>query len=1284
MAIRNTKEGEAMKHNEDSRKSIVQGGVTAQRGFIFQSIIAMIECLERHDWDEIKNEPKSDEDKVDIALYRDKQIISAIQVKSSINPFDRTHVEKWLEALKNDAKASEEVYLYLVGDSFISSCEDFIRENPKEIRKISFENIHNICIGKLVEYIKRSGFGGDIRVDDLEVIDDSLFAQILKNSTAIKPISRTAFEERFRRTLPIHVIPLCLTPIPAIDYEVGLVGRDEITHTVCAMLEENSCTVLVSGLGGIGKTAIMRYVCSDVKNHGKYVAWIKCSDNLRDDLLILRNSLGVPRGDCADDAYKKVIDKIKSQLGGKLYIFLDDLSKEFSRDEQNTLISLGAHIMITSRVKHRHFPSVSIDVLDDQAVINMFYRYYGGDKDHRYKETVRKIIHYVHSHTLLVELLAKAAKEEGGNLDNFYKKLKDEGFFDVSEEEFTTEHDDEELSIEESIIKLYKISNISKEQQRIMKLFTIFTPEKEIYYKIKEWADFDSKEMKKLVALGWLERGGLEYGYFIHQIVKDSLMRQMNQEGTEIRLEDYGALLDKVIDKEEYLDGTVTYEFVRERIVLAEDIATHLWNRWVAHQCIYQGEGKKWISNAGDLFTNLTMVYYAQGSYENALKYGWKAVVIREQLLGTDNLETATSYNGLGMVYQAQGNNEKAYYYYSKSLAICEMKLGMNKTLTAMTYNNIAMVYYAQGDYKNALDYYKKALVIHEQESGTMHPDTATVYNNIAGVYRKLGKYDKAREYQDKSLVIHELFLGTDHPTTAMTYNNMAASYTEKGDYDNALEYYNKALIVIEHMLGTEHPNTSQVYNNIAWIYHALGKYEEALCLYRKALDIDEHVLGIDHPVTVGIFANLVEVYEDLGDYDNALDNYIKILAVRVRALGLNHPDTAMIYSCIARVYCLKGYYGKAKEYYLKGLSIIEDTFGPDHLQTVAYYDGIARTLSLQGEYENALKWYKKVKTISETELGSEHLKTAKIYNNIAGIYQLQANYESALYWFLKSLSIMERVLSSEHPDTAATCNNIGVVYYLQGKFEKALEHYGKTVTVYERVFGLEHPKTGMIYQNIGGAFYMMGDYGKALEYYGKNMSIVEHKFGKEHPDLVNVYSSMATVYLAQKDFDKAMAYNRKALYIGESVLGLEHPDTAWIYNNVGMVLEAKGDYERALEYFSKALDIRERVLGIEHPDTAASYNNVAGVYRVQGEFKKALEYYQKDIAISEQVLGAEHYSTAMTYHNMAGLFIQMDEYAKALDYLKRAYSVFLSTFGENHPYTHETKQSIALIEQRS
>ena len=97
-------------------KGPTNGGIIANRGFIFQAIVAEIQCLERNDWNSIKVEPETNFDKVDIMLYQDGKILSAIQVKSSKNPFERSDVKKWLEKLRADAAEVEEICLYLVGD----------------------------------------------------------------------------------------------------------------------------------------------------------------------------------------------------------------------------------------------------------------------------------------------------------------------------------------------------------------------------------------------------------------------------------------------------------------------------------------------------------------------------------------------------------------------------------------------------------------------------------------------------------------------------------------------------------------------------------------------------------------------------------------------------------------------------------------------------------------------------------------------------------------------------------------------------------------------------------------------------------------------------------------------------------------------------------------------------------------------------------------------------------------------------------------------------------------
>ena len=1211
------------------------GGKISQRGFIFQSIIAMIECLERDDWDEIKMEPETDQDKVDIILYRDSEILSAMQVKSSTNPFERSDVSRWLSALRNDAKEAERITLYLVGDSFTPGCQEYIKDNP-EVNTISFKNLQSICKERLINYIKNAGLIGKVRSDDIELVDNHLFAKIHKNSIHKHPISRAEFEATFRKAMPVHMIPLCLTPIPTINKEVGLIGRNEIKREIRDKLENNGCTALVNGIGGIGKTAVMKHIGNDLMNEGKYVAWIECGGSLQEDLLSLRTALGIPETDKAEDAYIKVINEIRSRLSGKLYLFMDNLSRHLKDDEQEILNGLGIHVMATSRFEHTYFVNTFLDVLDKQSAIDMFYGYYQGDRERRYSSTVWKIIESVHSHTLLIELISKAAWEEGGTLESFYKVLEERGFFDISKEDAGIENAKKELSIEERIIKLYEISELPEIQRHIMRLFTIFTPEKEIFYKVRDWGGLDRQAIRKLVLLGWLAKGGIENGYKIHQIVRDSIAKQIKKNCEDVRLEDYGQLLESVLNTKDYLSETVTYEFVRERIVLPENISEFLWKRWkgIKHR-LDSVTNKQWIYNEAALLSNLSTVYYAQGYYRKTEEYCGKALEINESMEEAENLDTAKLYN------------------------------------------NMASVLSEQGDYERALKYYKKAMKIEELILGTEHSTFATMYNNIAGVYVKQANYDKALEYFEKAMDICHHLLGAEHPDTAKIYDGMSLAYFNKGSYEKALECCRNALAIFVSELGMEHPDTAMAYNNMAEIVRAQGDYEKALDYHAIALSIRERVLGTEHIDTAMTYNNIAWLLREQHEYEKALDYYKKANKIYTSTVGNNHEYTQSTQFSIKNTKLME-----MADLTMKDTKELQDQLNELELSTT--YNEAGGIYFDRGDYKNALDYFEKALAINERVLGTEHPDTARIYNNMAGVFSDQGDYEKAMKYYRKALSIRKNVFGTEHPDTAWVYSNMSFTLREQGDYKKSLEYCGKALSIREQVLGIEHIDTAMSYSCMATLFSDMNDSEKALRFYRKALSIRERVLGTEHPDTADTYNNIACVYEDIKDYENALIYFGKALFVRERVLGTEHPDTSDTYNSMADVYSSQGNHELAIKYYTKTLVVHERLFGKEHPKTARIYSNISWELRELGDYEKALAYNEKALSIYKREYGMEHPDTATMYNNMAHIYLAQNRYEKSIECFKIANKAFASVLGVNHPRTRDTMMSILLTELMS
>ena len=765
---------------------------------------------------------------------------------------------------------------------------------PREMQKEDISKWDMFCK-------ERKSYGIDItNIDGNEIIQRMEKCDRLKD---------TVFISRYF-TVPENVreglknIPKCLTAIPMVDQAVGLVGREKILETILPMLEGEKRLALVSGLGGIGKTAVMQWVCNYFKEKGNYVAWIDCGSSLKEDLLKLCDAFGI-HDEEPDTAYKKILSSVKTRLDGLLYLFMDNLARKPDVEELADLNSLNAHIMVTSRQKNSAFPFIKLDVLGQEAVLTMFFKYYNGDTDHSYIGPAWDIVTSVERHTLLVELLAKAAARAGGTLEDFAKDLAEKGVFDVFKRKLAAAHEgNENRTIEDCVMKLYEISGLSKEQQRIMKLFSIFTPEKEIYWKVIEWAGLDPDAVDELVERAWLGRSGLENNYTVHQIIRDSLARQLKKSEAVLKIEEYGDLLKEAADTGIYMPRHLEYKKVWERMTLAEDIARYLESRanGILENNRYLEEHKELLVEYGSLLNNMSLVLSEQGDYVKALKYCKKAMKIREQVLGPSHPDTAMTYNNLASMYSDVGEYDKALIYYEKDLAISEQVLGPNHLDTATTYNNMAAVFRVQGNYRMALEYYKKALKIRERVSGQAHPDTATIYNNMASVYSNQGNFVKAQEYYGMALAILERVLGSNHPDVATVYNNLAIVHANKGHFTNALKYCEKARAIFEPVLGPNHPDTATTYNNIAVVFRAQGDYDKALEYYEKTLDIRERALGLNHPETATTYNNIAVVYYKQGLYEKALKYFEKALSVFEIKLGIEHPKTQEVVKWIEAV----------------------------------------------------------------------------------------------------------------------------------------------------------------------------------------------------------------------------------------------------------------------------------------------------------------------------------------------------------------------------------------------
>ena len=661
---------------------------------------------------------------------------------------------------------------------------------------------------------------------------------------------------------------------------------DELYHRI----EQGRKSVLVSGMGGIGKTHICRKLFEEYERKNRqrepipfqHIGYIEYSGDMDSSLLNCLKFKKQFNPEQNLEAAWKELEYLSSD--GKLLLFVDNVDKPIWEDNglQHLETIPGAIVITSRRISFGGaFEPCPIGFLNIEECVRIYETIRFNNSERKVNPEELADLEYIieklaGKHTITVEHLAYLARTKHWKVKRLRKELEEKGFC----LEFHKEG--ELINIQESYEILYDISKLTEAEQNILEAFSVFP-----YIPLKaetcnEWllADADVNEeddiLTGLYEKGWLEFNIEQESYGLHPV-----FAQFIYEKHRPKIERHLGLIEKCQESLEISQNGSALE-CQKFIPFAETMVKK----------IDMGEEIEQVR----LIDALANVLKYIAEYSKAKELYEKSLHIREEVLGENHPDIATSYNNLALVYADQGEYLKAQELFEKSLHIREEILGENHLDTATSYNNLAGVYKNQGEYLKAQELYEKSLHIMEEILGENHLDTATSYNNLAGVYKNQSEYLKAQELYEKSLHIREEVLGENHPDIATSYNNLALVYADQGEYLKAQELFEKSLHIREEILGENHPSTATSYNNLALVYADQGEYLKAQELFEKSLHIMEEVLGENHPDTATSYNNLAGMYMHQKKYRKALTYYIKAYKVLEFKLGQNHPNTQIVY----------------------------------------------------------------------------------------------------------------------------------------------------------------------------------------------------------------------------------------------------------------------------------------------------------------------------------------------------------------------------------------------------
>lgn len=631
----------------------------------------------------------------------------------------------------------------------------------------------------------------------------------------------------------------------------NLIGRKSMLTFISNKLKTMK-KILITGMGGIGKSELCRTYYWQREATTRHIGWINYTGDLRIDFV---SQIRVPGGydskDTLDEKFRQACSYL-NELPDDSLLVIDNLDKQEEKGLEQ-LAAFNIQVLISARGKLKWFEDrhISLGFLKVEDYRKLFCHYYR--KPIHDVELLDKIIHRAGQHTLMLEMMAKTALCLSA--EEFLEELERKGI-DLSETipaEIDVNWSKTPALLYEHLQKLFDMSKLQDKEKAVIHQLSLFAPVPMERDFIKEMICRESFiQMQSLIDKGWLETDkDLSY-VWMHPI-----LREVVQSIYEFDSSEYEPMLEKFI-------AVLTYKETDNPL---------LKSKYIVH-----GESilhiLKDISTEllGQVANNIASILSCMGKYDEALKWQKKAVFICERVLDVNNSLLGNFYNNLSMIYQDMKKYKKALEWQKKAIAIDEKILKEDDPGLAASYNNLSCVYHGMREYEGALEWQMKAIAIGEKILKEDHPGLAASYNNLSGIYRDMGNYKEALTCQRKTIAICERVLEVNHPNLAVAYENLSGIYRGMGNYREALTWQKKAIIIREKVLAEDHPDLIDSYKYLSSIYRVMRKYEEAIIWNKKVIAIKEKAKEIDYSTLANAFIHLSFIYRLMGKDEEALE----------------------------------------------------------------------------------------------------------------------------------------------------------------------------------------------------------------------------------------------------------------------------------------------------------------------------------------------------------------------------------------------------------------------------
>lgn len=656
-------------------------------------------------------------------------------------------------------------------------------------------------------------------------------------------------------------------------------GREDLLKEIDDKLKKLDLPLLISGIGGMGKTAVAVAYGKDPIYHPAYqhIAWINVTDNIFSNLFsTFQGNAVIPfeystDGDRQKDS--KNIMQLLTKVPGQNLLLIDNANEEKELQEFIEAWKKympGWKCIITTRSENSAYRKhlIQLQVISPEAAAELFKTHNTEDFD---DNSFKAIYEYIGGHTFLIELLAKYGQES--SLVNGTKEiltyLKSKGIKALNRAVLAGRGQQEKTDklVSEFVMGLYDPLTLKENEKECLRYFSVLTAADFEFLTLvrlfgipeEEKDNFDNT-LNILYKKGWLIHSGSTFK--CHQIIQEICKEKLKPDA-----DNCDTLIKGLSDLFKKTSTTEAIPFFETGLSVINNIQDTSFGYALmqVHLSVRIAETGNFLDAlnllqlARQIFINLNkktneysclermgVIYRTQGKRLEALNCFQQCNLLRKDLSdrNPDNIKLkhslAISYRNLGDLYRDEGSRDEALNCYLADMRLLKELSDLDpeninfKHSLAISYSRLGNLNSDEGNWKKALNFFEQYNIL-GKELSDKYPSKVKFKYSLATSYGKLG--DLYRSYGNKSgaLSCFRLYnnlkkeVSEQNPDNVKFKHGLAISYCklgdvcrDEGDREEAFLCFHQYNILAKE-LSYNNPDYVALKNSLAISYERLG-----------------------------------------------------------------------------------------------------------------------------------------------------------------------------------------------------------------------------------------------------------------------------------------------------------------------------------------------------------------------------------------------------------------------------------------------------------------------------